>query len=282
VTNDDSKPRRYSEEEFALILRRASEIQETPGKEGTKNRTSGMTLEEMQSIAREVGIDPEAVTRAASVLGTMEWGEKAGLAAAILGGPSKYHLDCEVPGRLPPEEMGRVLEVIRRVAEHQGDASEVLGGVEWKTVGDLNALNVNVSPRGNRTSIQIVGDRSAAGALSFTFPMAAAAVLIGGLGAVFEPTTFAGISALITGLLGSGFMVSRTLWSRGSKKFRTRMTKLMEAVSHSVEEVAVPPWLEQGALPPERSPGGNTLAPSTVYTEGQPRPGQGGSSEDEG
>jgi len=247
VTNDESKPRRYSEEEFALILRRASEIQETPGREGPKGLSEGMTLEEMQSIAREVGIDPEAVTRAAAVLGAADWEEKGGLVAAVVGGPSKFHLDCEMPGRLPPEEMARILEVIRRVAEHQGKASEVLGGVEWKTVGDVNAIHVNVSPRGNRTSVQVVGDRSAAGAMSFTFPMAAAVILIGGLGATFEPTSFAGISALITGLLGSGFMVSRTIWARGTKKFRKRMTKLMEAVSHTVEEAAVPPWLEQGA-----------------------------------
>ena len=268
MTNDGSNPRRYSEEEFALILRRASEIQETPGKAGAKVRSEGLTLEEMQSIAREVGIDPDAVTRAAAVLGAAEWEEKGGLVAAVVGGPSKFHLDCEMPGRLPPEEMGRILEVIRRVAEHQGEASEVLGGVEWKTVGDLSAIHVNVSPRGNRTSVQVVGNRSAAGAISFTFPMAAAAILIGGLGAAFEPTSFVGISALITGLLGSGFMVSRTIWSSGTRKFRRRMTKLMEAVSRTVEEAAVPPWLEQGAVLSDEVEKKASLPPGSKKPEG--------------
>jgi hypothetical protein len=244
VNDDDPKKRRYSEEEFALILRKASEIQVSAGSSPGRTSTGGLTLEEIQSIANEAGIDPEAVTRAASILGALEWEEKSGLAAAIFGGPSKFHLDCELPGRLPPEEIGRILEQIRRAAEHQGEASEVLGGVEWKTVGDVSAINVNISPRGDSTSVQIVGDRSAAGALTFTFPMMASAVLIGILGASFEPTSAAGIISLITGTLGAGFLTARTLFVSNSKKFKKRLTYLMDTVSRSVERAALSPGEE--------------------------------------
>jgi hypothetical protein len=239
VSNDDSTKRRYSEEEFAIILRKASEMQERPGiRRGTGE---GLSLEEIKSIAGEAGIHPDVVARAAALLGTAQWGEKSGVVAAIFGGAGKYHLDFEIPGRLPPEERGRVLEVIRRVAEHQGDAREVLGGVEWKTVGELSSINVNVSPRGDRTSIQIVGDRGGAGAVTFTLPMAGAAILMGALGGALEPTSALGILSLVTGLLGSGFLLSRTLWVRGGKIFRKRLTRLMDALSGTVEEVAVLP-----------------------------------------
>ncbi|MFC1662144.1 hypothetical protein ACFL3S_11965 [Gemmatimonadota bacterium] len=239
MSNDDSTKRRYSEEEFALILRKASEIQERPGhRPGSRE---GLSLEEIQSIAREAGIHPDAISRAASLLGAAEWEEKAGLAAAIFGGPGKYHLDFEIPGRLPPEERGRILEVIRRVAEHQGEAKEVLGGVEWKTVGELSAINVNVSPRGDRTSIQIVGNRDAAGGVTFVFPMAGAAILVGALGGILEPTSAAGIISLITGLLGGGFILSRSLWVRGGKAFRKKLTRIMDALAGTVEEMALPP-----------------------------------------
>ena len=60
--------RRYSEEEFAEILRRASEMQARQAARGSAegdgapgsalDRPRGMALEEIQSIAREVGIDP--------------------------------------------------------------------------------------------------------------------------------------------------------------------------------------------------------------------------------
>jgi len=245
VNNDDTKKRRYSEEEFALILRKASEIQVSSGNPSAKTGTGGLTLAEIQSIATEAGIDSEAISRAASILGALEWEQKEGLAAAIFGGPEKYHLDCEIPGNLPPEGMWRILEEIRRVAKHQGEASEVLGGMEWKTVGELSAINVNISPRGDSTSIQIVGNRGPAAGVTFIFPMAAAAVLVGALGAAFEPTSAAGIISLVTGTLGAGFLTARTLWVAGSNKFRKRLTRLMDTVSRSVERTALPPAPEE-------------------------------------
>jgi hypothetical protein len=240
VSNDDRQKRRYSEEEFALILRKASEIQVSEGAQPAKASTGGLTLDEIRSIATEAGIDPEAVTRAASIIGALEWDEKSGVAAAIFGGPDKYHLDCEVPGTLPAEEMGRILEEIRRAAEHQGEASEVLGGVEWKTVGELSAINVNISPRGDSTSIQIVGNRGPAGGLTFIFPMMGAGVLVGVLGAIFEPTSAAGVVSLVTGTLGAGFLTARTIWSSSTRKFRKRLTRLMDRVSLAVERTALP------------------------------------------
>ena len=242
--NDDAKKKRYSEEEFALILRKASEIQVAGGSQSGKAATGGLTLEEIRSIAGEAGIDPEAVTRAASIIGALEWEEKSGLAAAIFGGPDKYHLDCEIPGSLPSEEMGRILEEIRRAAEHQGEASEVLGGVEWKTVGELSAINVNISPRGDSTSVQIVGNRGPAGGITFIFPMMGSAVLVGILGASFEPTSALGIISLVTGTLGAGFLTARTIWSTSSRKFRKRLTRMMDTVSRAVERTTLPPGSE--------------------------------------
>jgi len=239
VSEENNKARRYSEEEFALILRKASEIQTPEGTRGEGMGSSGLTLEEIRSIAREAGMDPEAVTRAAALLGATRWEERSGLAAAIFGDPSKYHLEFEVPGTVSKEEMGRILAEIRRTWEHQGEVSEVLGGLHWKTVGELSAVNVNVSPRGESTAIQIVGDRGSAGALTFTFPMMAAAILVGALGAAFEPTSVAGIVSLVTGTLGAGFLSARTLWTSGSRRFRKRLAGLMDAVSTAVERVAI-------------------------------------------
>jgi hypothetical protein len=241
VNDDDHKKRRYSDEEFALILRKASEIQLSEGRSpGVAGSGGGLTLEEIRSIAAEAGFEPGAVTRAASILGASEWGTKKGLAAAIFGGPSKFHLDCEITGRLPPEEMGRVLEKIRKAAEHQGEASEVLGGVEWKTVGEYSAVNVNISPREESTSIQVVGDRSSAAAIAFIFPMMAAGILVGALGATFEPTSAAGIVSLVTGTLGAGLLTARAISEAGARKFRKRLTHLMDVLSASVERAVLP------------------------------------------
>jgi hypothetical protein len=259
LSNEEQKKRRYSEEEFALILRKASEIQLSDRGSAGEGTAGGLTLDEIRSIAAEAGINPESVTRAASIMGAMEWDEKRSFMSTVFGGPSKFHLDCEIPGRIPPEEMGRILEQIRRAAEHQGEASEVLGGVEWKTVGDLNAINVNISPRDDSTSVQIVGDRSGAGALSFIFPMMASAILVGALGGTFEPTSAAGIISLVTGTLGAGYLTARTLLASGSRKFRKRLTHLMDVVSSSVEKATENTPSERGLPPAERE--GSQLEP---------------------
>ena len=240
MSKEGLKGRRYSDEEFALILRKASELQEGSGSPSERGVAGRFSLEEIQSIAAEAGIDAGAVARAASLLNAQEWEEKRRLARVFFGESSNVHLDLEVPGRVPPQEMGRILEAVRRVMEHQGEVTTVLGGMEWKTVGQPSAVNVNVSPRGEETSIQIVGDRSAAGAMTFVFPMMGSAILIGALGAAFEPQSVMGIVSLVSGLLGGGFLVSRTLWARGSRRFRRKLARLMEALVHSVEKVAEP------------------------------------------
>ena len=197
-------------------------------------------MEEIRSIAGEAGIDPQAVSRAAALLDASEWEEKIGLAAALFGGPGKYHLSFQVPGRLPAEEYRGVLELIRRILEHQGEASEVLGGVEWKTVGELSVINVNISPQGDSTSIQIVGDRGGAGAVTFIFPMIGSAILMGALGGALEPETATGIIGLVGGVLGSGFLLARTLFVTQGRKFHRRLTRLMDALSGAVEQAALP------------------------------------------
>ncbi len=256
MSSDPPKSRKYSEEEFALILRKASEMQDSRASSPGDSGGGRFSLEEIQSIAAEAGIDPDAVARAAAVLGALEPVKRRGVLRLLFGEPGTVHLDLEVPGRVPPEEMGRILADIRRVLEHQGQASEVLGGVQWKTVGLLSAIHVNISPRGERTSVQVVGDRSSAGAATFIFPMAGAGILVGALGAAFDPGSALGITALVTGLMGGGFLVFRTLWARGSKRFRRRLTQLMEALGQSVGAAAVPSgsgakgenphWLEPG------------------------------------
>ena len=239
MTRDDSRRRRYSEEEFALILRKASELQPPGDRSGPEGTPKGLTLEEMRSIAAEAGIDPDAVTRAASLLGALAQEEKGGRAAALFGGPSKYHLDIEVPRRISQEEVARILEKIRKTLEHQGEVSEVMGEIHWKTVGEPSVVNVNISPRGDRTFIQVVGDRDGAGLLTFLFPMVGSVVLIGAIGGATEPSSVAGIVSLVTGTLGAGFLTARTLWVSSTRRFKKKLARLMEALTTSTDRAAL-------------------------------------------
>jgi hypothetical protein len=240
MADEDPKKRRYSEEEFALILRKAAEIQESPRDGGTVGGGS-FTLEEIQSIAGEAGIDPQAVSRAAALLGPMRGEGRRGRIEAIIGGRAAYHREFEVEGHLPPEEMGRLLQVIRKEAAHQGTAAEVLGGVEWKTVGEVSSLSINITPREGATSIQIVGDRGGAAFVTVLFSLLGPAFASGVLGSILEPTTAAGIVTMVGGLFTGGILVGRTLWVRSSRSFRRKLDRILERLADEVgRKVALP------------------------------------------
>ena len=59
--------RRYNEKEVADIIKRASELQQA---ESTAESTTGMSLAELEQVAREAGLDPALVRRAATDLDT--------------------------------------------------------------------------------------------------------------------------------------------------------------------------------------------------------------------
>lgn len=226
-----SRDRRYSDNDLALILRKALQLQDRqPGE--VPGPADGLTLHEIQAIAREIGLDAELIERAAAALPATE--ESA--AARFFGGPQRYRLEYTARGELSRDGLNRVVDSIRRTTGHQGKLEEALGSMEWQTVGELSQIAVRVSPHEGETSIQIIGDRSAASAVLFIVPMVIGAIGIGITGAVVEPTSVAGIVGVITGPLTAAFLTGRTIWATTTKRFRRKLRDLMDAVSRTVDE----------------------------------------------
>ena len=143
----DHGGRRFSDEEFALILRTASEMGEGPDPAPPQQ---GLTLPEIQEIAEEVGIDPVRVSRAAALLPS---GEVEAL-NRLLGGSVKYRFEHTIPGTVPTEELSRVMDVARRIMNTQGEAREVLGAIEWQGGTGASSLRVSLDPKEGATNLQ--------------------------------------------------------------------------------------------------------------------------------
>ena len=228
MNRDDQGGRRYTEEEFALILRRASEIS-TAADTGP----GGLSLSEMQQIAREAGIDPAAVAKAAHSLPE----PSRQTLAVIFGGPMKYRLERTVPGKASEEDLGRILQAIRRTAEHQGRTEHILGSVEWRTSDQEEGTSkvfVNVTSHDEGTTIEVIGDRQEAGFLAYMLSGIAAVMGSALLGAILEPGWTLGL-AIGGGMLGSAFMVTRTIWSRTGTAFRRKLGAIMDEASQAAE-----------------------------------------------
>jgi hypothetical protein len=224
--------RRYSEEEFALILRRAFELQEHPRTTGGLRPADGLTLAEIRAIALEIGLDPALIERAVASLPT----SSESTAARLLGGPQTYQLEYRVDAELPRERLSRVVDAIRQATGHQGKVTEALGSTEWETVGQLSQVHVTVSPREGETSVRLIADRGAAGVFLFVVPMSLGAIAIGIVGAIIEPTGAAEIIAVVATPLATGFLTARTLWAATTKAFKKKLQGLLEATSKAVDE----------------------------------------------
>lgn len=217
--------RRFSEEEFALVLRRATELQTRgPGQEKAMARAEaeGLTLEEMKTIAGEVGISPDLV-------------EEAALALRVSGGKPpdplavKFVLAASAPGRLSDEDRMRILQAIRDGAMHYGEARETPTGVEWSSAkGEATQLNVSVYTLEGRNEVRVAVDRTGSAVLTHLFPGIGGFFLVMATASSVELSALGG-TILVVGGLGAGLAVARAIWHVNSRRVRERARAVLQA-----------------------------------------------------
>lgn len=217
----DPKPVLYGDEEVALLLRRAIELErELPGPQ----ERAGFTLAELRQIGAEVGIPSGIVDEAANQIGM----DKRGLWERIIRTPTRFFDQRTLSGELTPEQVASLIGALRRLTQRQGEVEEVLGAVEWKTDSEFAPLHVRIQSGGGRTRIEALENRR--GESGF------AVGLVGPGGGLLFGTALAGLAELGPGwaslgiVLGTAAATSGLVWHwwRGSVgRARKRMDYLM-------------------------------------------------------
>jgi hypothetical protein len=233
---NDGEPS-YDEDEFALILRKASELQAEEG--GDALADAGMALGEIKQIAAEVGIAPEFVERAARIART-SGGEEG---RAFLGLTLQSFKSDEISAELREGDVAQLIDVVRQTLGSRGTVTEVLDSVEWSsTPGELRAVHVTLSPREGVTQIQIRTDQTGLAALSVLTPgtLAFAGMVVIGevLGIPVGPVVGLSIAAT-SGLLG--LIGGRTIFKYFSDRFQHRIDSLKDRLLASGEDLAGSP-----------------------------------------
>jgi len=237
--------RRYSEEDVARILRRATEGD--PSKAVT--RSDGMSLAELKSIGAEVGIDPVRIEESAHALER----QPAAKANPLVGTPTAFDHEVRVPGVIPEDRTADVLAVIRRITGKRGDISQVQGALEWRTSGDVGERWVTISVRDGHTTVR-ASARLGQGAAISLIPtaLATAASVVPVLNA---PSADGNMMALVlVPSVMALYGATRALWSRsGRNEDRTlaRLVAEVGALAEPVDHAAAPPDPED-AGPTER------------------------------
>ena len=126
---EPSSSRRYNEKEVALIIKQASELQESAS---SADSSTGMSLAELEQVARETGLDPALIRRAATDLDTRVTDRTP---SRFLGAPSTLRLERTIDGEVSPDEYeGLVLEIQRTVGG-MGSASTLGRSLQWTSAG---------------------------------------------------------------------------------------------------------------------------------------------------
>jgi len=221
--------RRYTEEEFALILRRTAELQERP--DIIPPEEGGLTLAEISAIAREVGLDPALVARAAGDLDA----RRPSALTRFLGGEARHRREASVRVSLTQEAYPRVVEAIRQATGRHGEAREAVGSLEWRASDGVTHLHVTVTPERGAARVVLSADRSSGQAVTWLLSIVTSLFAVGITGAIVEPSTVAGGLGLGAGILSLGVLTARTLWATATRRFGKRMDDTLERLTGGLD-----------------------------------------------
>jgi hypothetical protein len=224
----------YSDEEFALILRKAAELASLA--ESAGRSSSGLTMTEMKAAAAQVGFDPALVERAARLLAVRT---TASPLERLIGGPLRYEHEARFPIKLDEGSAARLLSAVRIIAGLAGsrDAGHSSSmGMTWHDGGDLEALGVTARPAEDGTSVSVVLDRR--GTLGVTALVSGLAMFFAVLFAVFAlyaESPALGIGGFIAGI-GGVLAAARGYWASSTRKVRDRISVVMDAIGQTLTQ----------------------------------------------
>jgi hypothetical protein len=232
----DVTDKRFTEEEFAEILRKATELQSRSlvpsGGEPAAAPQEGMSLEEIKAIAAEVGIDREAVERAAGLVVQREESRPTA---------SRYVLVDSAPGKLSDEDKVRLLQAVRDATAQHGSGNVSTTGLEWSSKqGELTQYNVTVHHLDGRNEVRVGVDRSVADVLTHFFPTAGGFLSAVAIGASLEPSLAVGLPMLGAGA-AVGFGLGRLLWTVTGRKVRSQAEAILSRVTRALPEATESP-----------------------------------------
>lgn len=232
------RERRFNEEEVALIIKRAAELQQT---EQTENDPgNALSLTEVEQIAREAGIDPRLIRRAASGL---EHPEHTNRPSPWFGVPTHLVFERVVDGEVSSEDFEALINEVRRSIGDNGMPSVLGKSLAWSSSmrGRRRAqgrqIDVSVVPRGGVTTIRVEEElRNLGGALVGGIVGGGgggtSGAVIGGSIAAFHSAPIA--VGLLACSLGSFFMLARTIF----RSIAVKREKQLDELIGRLEDIA--------------------------------------------
>lgn len=218
----------FSDEEFALILRKAAELARPA--DASSHSAGGLTLAEMKAAAAQAGIEPELVERAARLL-TANATAAPSFLERLFGGRARYSSETDVPLVLDEVSLAQLMSAIRISVGRPGEGHSSALGLTWRSSEDGGAI-LSITAQVHQGSTTVTGELDRRSTLirfaSLTGAGCFMAFLLGGtlaseLASGFE---FAGALLGVAGVLA----VARRNWRSSTRRARDRLSRVMDSV----------------------------------------------------
>ena len=149
------RDRKFNEEEVALIIKRAAELQQT--EQAEHDPGNALTLPEVEQIAREAGIDPRLVRHAALGLDRPHGSNRP---SPWVGAPTRIVFERVIDGEVPAEEFENLINEVRRSLGDNGVPSVLGKTLAWSSSthdrrrASGRQVDVTIAPRSGSTTIR--------------------------------------------------------------------------------------------------------------------------------
>ena len=233
-SNISEDKKEYTEQEFALILSKASELARSP--DVGERPPSGFSLAEMKAIAAEAGLDPVLIERAARLM-PVDGGESR--LSRVLGGPVKHRRDAHFETRLTEEKTAQLLSAVRAAVEMQGHGDANSSGMSWNSGGEGSQIFVTAHTEGEGTRVRVTVDRARV-LIGTAFISLIGGLAVAGMTGVIGvslgvPEVAVRVGSLVGGVVGS-LALGRAVWVSTTRGIRAKVDALMDTVSRSLAE----------------------------------------------
>lgn len=222
---------RFTEEETALILRRAVELESAGMPEETVS--GGLTLSELRDVAREAGIAPQAIDLATQELGLH--GASQGI--KWLGPPLAQRATRTLRDDLRSEDTELLVRLLERRLNQAGQVSEAFGQTRW--VSTRAQLTTEVALTVGKGKARIAVEQRYPSPMRSLLQLIPGALGAATVAAVAGPVGIAGagVVALAAGGALAGVAVGRGLWHLVSRESKRNTGKIAGDLAAAATEL---------------------------------------------
>ncbi len=233
--------RRYDEKHTDAILRRAAELQASGGVGATGDR--GLTLAEMEAIAREAGIDPALIRRAATEVDH----RAAAKSSSFFGAPLRLGLERVVPGEVTDEAWGEMVIDIQGTLG-PGQVSQVGRLRTWSVLlrggqAPPRPVSISATVHQNRTVLRVDEPQGPLAGGLFGGIMGGLGggglgVSIGvGIGTFQSPLLAVGLAAA---LVAGSYLLARTIYGSVVRRRSAQLNALLDRMAANISRPEMP------------------------------------------